>query len=104
MPRSYHDYDNESDELDRLFSPSERPTINERLRRGERLAKEDPSFVLGRLMVHVMDLRREVNRLNAEKTTRPSLRPHVQTAGVSASVATAIAVIYQILVQTGALK
>lgn len=106
MGRSYHDLD-EQEELEALFSPSERPTVNERLRRSENIAKQDPEFVLGRLMIHMMEMRREVTRLNRiieSQPPRPSLRPHVQTAGVSASVATIIAVIYQILHQAGLLK
>lgn len=108
MPRSYHDYDDEQHELEELFAPSERPTVNEKLRRVQNIARDDPDFALGRVMIHTMELRRDVIRLTriieGMRNPRPSLRPHVQTAGVSASVAAIIAVISQILHQAGVLK
>jgi hypothetical protein len=104
--------DEEATQAVSLFPPSERPTTNDRLRRTERIIKENPDYVIGKMMAEIVRLRHEVHRLNRGtnfglgpfQSQRTSIRPQVQTAGISASMAALVTLIYQILHQAGILK
>jgi hypothetical protein len=88
-----------------LFPEAERPTTNERLRRTERIIKESPDYVIGKMMAQIVRLTHDVNRLNhTYRQQRPSIRPQVQSAGVGAGAAAIVTVIYQVLHQAGVLK
>ena len=83
------------------FTDSERPTNAERLRR---IVKEDPDYVLGRVMAETVKHRKEIGRLNKAVFGRVSMRPQVQTAGLSAGVSTIIVMVWQILHSMGVFK
>lgn len=112
FPDDMHLDDEEATRAISLFPPSERPTTNDRLRQTERVIRQNPDYVMGKMMAEIVNLRRDVNRLNKGTNygrgpfyyLRTSVRPHVQTAGVSAGAAAVIAAIYQILHQVGWLK
>lgn len=95
-----------------LFPEDERPTTNERLRRTERIIKDNPEYAMGRMMTEIVKLRQEVNQLNRGtnfgtgpfQLLRTSIRPQVQTAGISISAAAIVTTIWQILHQTGIIK
>lgn len=95
---------------DSLFPASERPTVNARIRRTEARIKENPTYAISRTMNAVVDIRHEVKELDhhVQRLNRavfkPSLRPQVQTASVSAGVTSVLFFIYQLLHQTGILK
>jgi hypothetical protein len=105
--------DNEAThEVTSLFPPSERPTMNERNRKTERLIRDSPEFVIGRMMAEIVKLRHEANRLNRGtnfglgpfQAQRTSIRPQVQTATVSATVTAILMAIYQLLHQSNIIK
>ena len=95
-----------------LFPPSERPTQNERSRRTERIIRENPDFVIGKMMAEIVKMRHEINRLNRGtnfgkgpfQELRQSIRPQVQTATVSATVTAVLMGIYQLLHQANLIK
>lgn len=100
----------EDESGDSLFPEAERPTTNARIRRAEAIIKKNPHYAISRTMSAVVDIRRDttelqrsVERLN-RSVFKPSIRPQVQTAGVSAGTAALIALIYQVLHQAGILK
>jgi hypothetical protein len=114
MPGFPDDMNLDDSELERisLFPPSERPTQNERTRRTERIIRENPDFVIGKMMAQIVKLTHEVGRLNRGtnfgkgpfQELRTSIRPQVQTASVSAIVTAVVMGIYQLLHQANIIK
>ena len=102
----------DSDRGQSLFPEEERPTSNERMRRTERIIKSNPEFAIGKMMVEVVRLRKEVDRLNRGtnfgtgpfQQLRTSMRPQVQTVGLTAGTTAILMAIYQFLHQTGIIK
>ena len=95
-----------------LFPPSERPTANFRAQRTERVIRDSPDYVIGKMMQEIVRLRKETNRLNEGtnfgkgpfQALRTSIRPQVQNVTVSASISAAVLAIYSVLHQVGILK
>lgn len=91
------------------FMPDERPTDNVARRRRKRELAQDPDYRNGRMVRAIIDLRSDVDDLLRERITlppppRPSLKPQIQTAGISATVSAVIMGIYQLLHMIGVLK
>ena len=103
-------YDENFEEDSGVFhDENERPTLVEGRRRKKRELAQDPDYRHGRMIKAIIEIRRDVDEMMALRTVqppapRPSLRPQVQTAGVSAGVTGIIMFIYQILHQAGVLK
>jgi hypothetical protein len=91
-----------------VFHP-ESPTVAEGRRARKRQLAQDPNYQHGRIIRAIIELRHDVDEINAHRITvapsaRPSMRPHVATAGISATAGGIIVAIFEMLRAAGVIK
>jgi hypothetical protein len=97
------------DEDSGVFNEESPTAVGGRRRRREereRLAR-DPDYRMGKMIAEIIRLRREVDAMKhytPPPPPRPSLKPQVATAGVSAGAATVVIAIFEFLKVIGVLK
>lgn len=103
-------YDDDFRDEDSGVFHDESPTaVGGRRRRREereRLA-HDPDYRMGKMIAEIIRLRREIDAMKLytpPPPPRPSLKPQVTTAGVSAGAATIVIAIFEFLKVVGIIK
>lgn len=94
-------HDDNFEEDSGVFHP-ETPTLAEGRRARKRQIAQDRDYQHGRMIRAIIELRSDVDEINAHRITvapppRPSLKPHVTTAGISVTAAGVVAGIIEIL-------
>lgn len=100
-------YDENFEEDSGVFDPTERPTESQERRRRRRQLAQDPDYRQGRMMNAIIELRHDVDSLQRDRITvappmpqpRPSLKPHVATAGISVTAGGIAVVIIEVIKQ-----
>jgi hypothetical protein len=113
-------YDENFEEDSGVFGDiTERPTQAEGRRQRKRQLAQDPDYQRGRMMKAIIQMRHELDEAKEElreihqtritvspppPPIRPSLKPQVATAGISATVTAAVIAIWQTLRAVGVIK